>query len=79
MSEIFERALKELPEGISFDSSKEKKVAGLILQMYKEVEIIEEGTHPFINNHTEEEVAAFKESCKKYIRRFGNAFTIDHD
>ncbi|WP_410988471.1 hypothetical protein [Bacillus cereus] len=79
MSEIFERALQELPKGISFDPSKEKKVAGLILQMYKEVEIIEDGTHPFIDNHTEEEVAAFKETCKKYIRRFGNAFTIDHD
>ncbi|MEB9561615.1 hypothetical protein P4I85_14060 [Bacillus cereus] len=79
MSEIFERALKELPEGISFDPSKVKRVAGLILRMDKEIEAINEGTHPFIENHTEEEVAAFKKACEKYIQMYGMAFTIDHD
>lgn len=78
MSEIFERALKELPENISFDPSTVKKVAGLIIKMDKEVELIDEGAHPFIENHTEEEVAAFKKACK-YIRMYGKAFTIDHD
>ncbi|HDX9674168.1 hypothetical protein COM24_07085 [Bacillus toyonensis] len=79
MSEIFERALKELPEGISFDPSTVKKVAGLIIKMDKEIEFINEGTHPFIENHTEEEVAAFKKACEKYIQMYGKAFTIDHD
>ncbi|MDA1584582.1 hypothetical protein PDK27_12360 [Bacillus cereus group sp. TH230-1LC] len=77
MSGIFEMALKEVPKGVSFKPEKEIKVAGLVTKMFKEVDRIDDGTHPYIESHSKEGVEAFREECEEFIRKYGKAYVVD--